>query len=119
MRGVSKETEERNFKGRNGAAECCRTQHGPWPHRETTAGGRVPPMVDRGWQACKVEVRRNDELRESVSAFINSKVEARDEAALVWLLQRTVFALREVYPADRGAKMIRRHVDQVLSEGRS
>lgn len=66
-----------------------------------------------------MEQRRNDELRESVLAFINSKVQARDEAALVWMLQRTILALLNIYPADVGVRMIRRHVDQVLPAGTS
>ncbi len=58
------------------------------------------------------------ELRERVLDFINAKAEARDEPALVWLLQRTVIALVELYPPERAAETVRHHVDQALP-GRS
>ena len=63
--------------------------------------------------------RRNDELRETVLGFINAKAQARDEAALVWMLQRTILALLNVYPQETGPGMIRHHVNQVLPEGAS
>jgi hypothetical protein len=61
-----------------------------------------------------MEQRRNDELRETVLDFINAKAQARDEAALVWLLQRTILALVSLYPHETGPDMIRHHVNQVL-----
>lgn len=63
-----------------------------------------------------MEQRRNDELRETVLGFITSKAQTRDEAALVWLLQRTILALLSLYPSETGPGMIRRHVNQVLPE---
>ncbi len=58
------------------------------------------------------------ELRERVLGFINTKAEARDEAALVWLLQRTAIALLELYPPESAAETVRHHVGQALP-GRS
>ena len=66
-----------------------------------------------------MEQRRNDELRETVLGFINSKARTRDEAALVWMLQRTIVALLSIYPHETGPGMIRHHIDQVLPEGGS
>jgi len=63
--------------------------------------------VEKGW---------NDELRETVLGFITSKTQTRDEAALVWLLQRTVLALLSIYPRETGPGMIRHHVNRVLPE---
>lgn len=61
-----------------------------------------------------MEQRRNDELRETVLDFINAKAEVRDEAALVWMLQRTILALVSIYLHETGPGMIRHQVDQVL-----
>ncbi len=58
------------------------------------------------------------ELREMVLDFINVKAEARDEPALVWLLQRTVIALVMLYPPESVSETVWHHVDQALP-GRS
>lgn len=57
---------------------------------------------------------RDDALREIVADFIASRAQALDEAALVWLLQRTVAALLTLYPRERAAGEIRRHLNQIL-----
>ncbi len=60
------------------------------------------------------------QLREMVLDFISAKAQARDEAALVWLLQRTVVALVTIYPPETAAQTVRHYVDQALpglSEG--
>lgn len=62
------------------------------------------------------EKPRDHALRELASDFIAARANARDEAALVWLLQRTVAALLTLYPKERAAAEIRRHVNQILSE---
>ena len=56
------------------------------------------------------------ELRQMVLDFINAKAHVRDEAALVWLLQRTVAALLTLYPPERASGEIHRHLNQILSE---
>ena len=61
---------------------------------------------------------RDNALREMVADFIAAKAQVRDEAALVWLLQRTVAALLTLYPPKRASEEIRRHVNQMLSEPR-
>lgn len=59
---------------------------------------------------------RDNALREMVADFIAAKAQALDEAALVRLLQRTLAALLTLYPRERAAGEIRRHVNQILSE---
>jgi len=56
-------------------------------------------------------------MRQAVSDFIDLKLEARDEAALVWLLQRTIHALLQLYPAKNAAREIRRRVEEMLPGG--
>ena len=56
-------------------------------------------------------------LRQAVSDYIDLKVQVRDEAALVWLLQRTIHALLQVYPPKKAAQEIRRRIDEMLPEG--
>jgi DNA polymerase III delta subunit len=62
---------------------------------------------------------RNKEgvLRQAVSDFIDLKLQGRDEAALVWLLQRTIHALLQLYPPKNAAQEIRRRVEEMLPEG--
>ncbi len=62
---------------------------------------------------------RNKEgvLRQAVSDFIDLKLQGRDEAALVWLLQRTIHALLQLYPPKNAAQEIRRRVEKMLPEG--
>jgi len=62
---------------------------------------------------------RNKEgvLRQGVSDFIDLKLQERDEAALVWLLQRTIHALLQLYPPKKAAQEIRRRVEEMLPEG--
>lgn len=62
---------------------------------------------------------RDNELREMVADFIAAKAQARDEAALVWLLQRTLAALLTLYPRERAAGEIRRHLNQILPDPES
>jgi len=62
---------------------------------------------------------RDNALREMVADFIAAKAQALDEAALVWLLQRTVAALLTLYPRGRAAGEIRRHVNQILPDPES
>lgn len=62
---------------------------------------------------------RENELREIVADFIAAKAQARDEAALVWLLQRTVATLLTLYPRGTAAGEIRRRVDQILPDPES
>ena len=62
---------------------------------------------------------RNKEgvLRQAVSDFIGMKLQGRDEAALVWLLQRTIHALLQLYPPKKAAQEVRRRVEEMLPEG--
>ncbi len=60
--------------------------------------------------------RRDNQLREVVADYIAAKAHVRDEAALVWLLQRTVAALLTLYPPERASGEIHRHLNQILSE---
>jgi hypothetical protein len=62
---------------------------------------------------------RNKEgvLRQGVSDFIDLKLQERDEAALVWLLQRTIHALLQLYPPKKAAQEVRRRVEEMLPEG--
>lgn len=59
---------------------------------------------------------RENAVRNIVADYIAAKAQARDEPALVWLLQRTVAALMSLYPRERAAAEIRRQVNQILSE---
>lgn len=59
---------------------------------------------------------RDNAIREVVADFVAAKAQALDEAALVWLLQRTVAALLTQYPRKRAAGEMRRHMNQVMSE---
>lgn len=54
------------------------------------------------------------QLRETVINFIRAKAQSRDEAALVWLLQRTAVTLMTIYPPETAAQTVRDHVDQAL-----
>ena len=56
-------------------------------------------------------------LRQGVSDFIDLKLQERDEAALVWLLQRTIHALLQLYPPKKAAQEVRRRVEEMLPEG--
>jgi len=56
-------------------------------------------------------------LRQGVSDFIDLKLKERDEAALVWLLQRTIHALLQLYPPKKAAQEVRRRVEEMLPEG--
>ena len=58
-------------------------------------------------------------LREMVADFIAEKAQLRDEAALVWLLQRTVATLLTLYPPERASEEIRRRVNQILPDPES
>jgi len=62
---------------------------------------------------------RNKEgvLRQAVSDFIDLKLQERDEAALVWLLQRTIHALLQLYPPKKAAQEIRRRVEEMVPAG--
>jgi len=56
-------------------------------------------------------------LRQGVSDFIDLKLKERDEAALVWLLQRTIHTLLQLYPPKKAAQEVRRRVEEMLPEG--
>ena len=62
---------------------------------------------------------REIDLREIVADFIAAKAQLRDEAALVWLLQRTVATLLSLYPRETAAAEIRRRVNQILPDPES
>jgi hypothetical protein len=62
---------------------------------------------------------RDNALREMVADFIAAKAHVRDEAALVWLLQRTVATLLTLYPRERASEEIRRRVNQILPDPES
>jgi hypothetical protein len=62
---------------------------------------------------------RNKEgvLRQAVSDFIDLKIRVRDEAALIWLLQRTIHALLQLHPTKKAAQKIRRRIEEMLPKG--
>lgn len=60
----------------------------------------------------------DEQLRNSVSEWIERKARAKDEAALVWALQRVIYALTQCYPSDTAGQLIRKAVNDVLGPGR-
>ncbi len=69
----------------------------PGPTTDRGCGG-VPVTLALGEATCNVnkDEKWEGELREMVADFIRVKTETRDESALTWVLQRTVFALSQI-----------------------
>ncbi len=68
-------------------------------------------MLARGESRCNVN-HDQWELRNKCLDFITASTLTRDEAGLVWLLQKTVLALRELVSPDQ----ILHRVRQILPE---